>query len=213
MAYVWQPGDQITAERLNSMQMNLGAHREASPIDHPDLSIPQEKLSFGVWEKIRDLKLVSGCAEVFLSGLDISLDRMYMLDIDTCCNTDWADYVVLINNDTSYPHYYTQLLEASGSAVSASRNNNPTFCFMTGAYPLSARFTFFPGVGAPPRWIFDLIRNTSDGPCRTSGCTHYYTAANLTHIILSGGRANSFKTGTHIALYRMSPKHGSSSFP
>jgi hypothetical protein len=57
----------------------LDYHRLKTPIDHPDLSVTPEKLSFGTFQKIAEVDVPSGSTAVDISGLNGDIDKIYMI--------------------------------------------------------------------------------------------------------------------------------------
>jgi len=157
-----------------------------------------------IWEKIRDISLTEDVTTATLDNLDLDRDKAYMLVVSIHNPTTLAPYYYLFfNEDTTLTNYYTQIIYAAATALSASRTNNPYFALASAGQDVFAFVKIIRTPDGYPRWQSNIQYNNPP----SINIIHYYGARNVvenvTRIDITSSEANGIGAGSRIMLFRV----------
>jgi len=189
----WPKPDEETLTKVNNI------------LKVKDGGITPAKLSFGTWEKIKEITVESDVSEVGISDLDLRTDKIYMLLINLI-NGDTANSrsFYLRFNDDANANYSYQYMKAAGSSVTGGSNTSATQYYLgdlsAGAYGIFIVYI--------SELIYGDYRKvvTSQGGDLSNICTSsgiWTGPANLTKITLRQPDGNYIDTNTKIFIFRL----------
>jgi len=93
-------------------------------------AVTKGKLAFKTWEKLAEITLTEARTSITVTGLD--LDASKALRIIFTVNNPTASacsYYIYFNGDTTTADYWMQHIHASGTSISANRQNLTILCY------------------------------------------------------------------------------------
>lgn len=148
--------------------------------------------------------LVGAATSIDLTGLDISTDGMYRIDVYQVGPANNNSVYCYFNADTTATNYYSQSCDAVGAAAGASLSNAPVAGGTT-ANKNSHHVIWIYHIGGYAAFMVHQIRDIG-----TSVAIHLYyglktsaTVANITQVTLTCSVANGFGIGSWYKLYKV----------
>ena len=156
------------------------------------------------WHVLAEVDVTENCDYVDFTSLDINTDRFYILFVNAK-NPTGSSYSLLLfrNDDYTATNYYTQFIGASGTTVSAGRENRPGFIYLPAGIALISQMF----IGRDP----DGYMQATGLSMRNRGANVHLenkyisstnTTANITSIRIAAQQSGGIGAGSKLLLCR-----------
>jgi len=171
-------------------------------IDQPSVDISD--MPSGTLRLVASTEVTSDTTSVSFTNLDINTDKMYVIICNVKNNTaSTSSYNLFINSDTTTTNYYTQLLQAAGTALSANRFTSPQVLYLTAGTRGVSTVKVFLDADSYLKCAFEHLRDTGSGILYVCGhVSKTASVTNITQIDIQASITNAISAGSTFALYK-----------
>jgi len=111
------------------------------------------------WERIAEVDVDADTTQITVTGLDINAHKCYLIFLIVKNPTgSFSKYNLFVENDLTETNYYHQWLEASGTAVGASRVNDARCLVLSGGDSGACVVCLFRDTAGYPRFTTHQTR-------------------------------------------------------
>jgi len=165
--------------------------------------IASRSLAFGTWEKIAEVVPSSDVQTITFTGLDLSVDKAYMLvakDKNPLASGGDVRYL-FVNDDTTTTNYTHQEFGVSGGSVSSAERNDARIAHVPPGK--TAIYWVFIGVGTGAN-VFWMSHAVKDGPVLVHRYGWNTNHSNITKIEIQSDTAGAIAAGSRFMLFKVS---------
>ena len=169
----------------------------------PKVNSAEDALEFtSGWEKIAEVTVTGSAVDyIEFTGLDINTDKFYylifnLINAEAACNFD-----LYCNVDYEPTNYYSQLLRASGTTVTAAGYNAPTFVYIASSQQSLGDILIARNADGYFNYKSYSLRNDYGLPCLYNRVgLKSDSVSNITALRIQGAVSTQIGVGTHLIL-------------